>query len=212
MVFLQIMSSFLQIPFLEILKDWDQWLFRQINSGLTNPVFDQLMPFLRNGTHWAPLYLFLGVFVLINFRNKGGWWILFFIATVALTDMTGTYLFKHNFERLRPCRDPDFFFHVRLLVNQCSGGYSFTSNHAANHMGMATFFFITFYPIFKKWAWLAFLWAVLIAYAQVYVGVHYPSDVLIGGFIGLLAGTLTGKLFNNRYGFTIFDNQPTISS
>jgi undecaprenyl-diphosphatase len=167
---------------------------------------------MRNGTHWAPLYLFLGVFVMINFKKNSGWWILFFIATVALTDMTGTYGFKHNFNRLRPCSDPDFFFHVRLLVNQCSGGKSFISNHAANHFGMAAFFFITFRPVLKKWAWIGFLWAGLIAYAQVYVGVHYPLDVLSGSLVGLTAGLLTGRLFNKRYGFTIFDNQPTISS
>jgi len=197
----------LQISILGRIKEWDQWLFIKINSVLINPVFDVLMPFLRNGTHWAPLYLFLGILAIVNFRSKGGWWILFFIATVALTDMTGTYLFKHNIERLRPCRDPDFYFRVRLLVDACSGGNSFTSNHAANHFGMATFFFVTFYPVIKKWAWLAFLWAGLIAYAQIYVGVHYPSDILAGTLIGLLIGTLTGKLFNKRYGFTIFDNQ-----
>jgi undecaprenyl-diphosphatase len=206
------MFSLLQISFPERLKEWDQWLFIKLNSVLTNPVLDTLMPFLRNGSHWAPLYLFLAVFVLINFKGKGAWWMLFFIATVAFTDMTGTYLFKHNFERFRPCSDPDFYFHVRLLVNRCSGGYSFTSNHAANHFGMATFFFITFYPVIKKWAWIAIAWAALIAYSQVYVGVHYPSDVLGGALLGLLAGTLTGKLFNKRYGFPIFDNQPTISS
>jgi membrane-associated phospholipid phosphatase len=203
---------FLQVSFFERLKEWDQWLFIKINSVLINPVFDGLMPFLRNGTYWAPLYLFLFVLAVVNFRSKGGWWIIFFIATVALTDMTGTYIFKHNIERIRPCRDPDFYIHVRLLLEHCAGGYSFTSNHAANHFGMATFFFVTFYPVIKKWAWIAFAWAALIAYAQIYVGVHYPLDILAGTLIGLLAGALTGKLFNKRYGFTIFDNQPTISS
>lgn len=120
----------------------------------------------------------------------------------------GTYLFKHNFHRLRPCSDPDLLFQVRLLTDRCSGGYSFTSNHAANHFGMATFFFITFRSVLKKWAWIGFLWAGLIAYAQVYVGVHYPLDVLCGALLGLILGLLTGKVFNKRYGFAIFDSQP----
>jgi len=207
MVFLPDMSPVLIITAWEKLKELDQWLFIKLNSGLTNPIFDAIMPFLRNGTHWAPLYLFLAVFVLLNFKTKGVWWALLFIVTIAITDMTGTYVFKHNFHRFRPCSDPEFFFRVRLLVNQCSGGYSFTSNHAANHFGMATFMFITLRPIIKKWAWICFAWAALIAYAQVYVGLHYPMDVLAGALLGLIAGSITGTLFNKRYGFAIFDNQ-----
>ncbi|MBC7949755.1 MAG: phosphatase PAP2 family protein [Chitinophagaceae bacterium] len=199
------------LSILKTLEEFDQWLFMKLNSGMTNPVFDVLMPFLRHGTHWAPLYLFLGVFVGINFGKKGLWWILFFVVTVAFTDMIGTYVFKHNVLRLRPCNDPDFFYNVRLLVQRCSGGSSFTSNHAANHFGMATFFLISFYPILKKWAWIGMVWAVLIAYAQVYVGVHYPFDVLAGALLGILVGLLTGKLFKNRYGFPIFDNKPTMT-
>jgi membrane-associated phospholipid phosphatase len=207
-VFLQDMTFLLQLSFWQKLEQWDQWLFIKLNSGLANPVFDNVMPFMRNGPYWAPLYLFLGVFVLINFKSKGAWWILFFIATVALTDMGGTNIFKNNFGRDRPCADPDFSMHVRLLIGCIGRGNSFISNHAANHFGMATFFFITFRPVFKKWIWISFLWAGLIAYAQVYVGIHYPLDVLAGALLGLMIGLLTGKLFNKRYGFAIFDNQP----
>lgn len=204
------MLPLLQLSIFQTIEEWDQWLFIKLNSVLINPFFDKLMPFLRSGSNWAPLYLFLGVFVLLNFKSKGAWWILFFIITVAMTDMTGTYLLKNNFERLRPCSDPDFYLHVRLLIKQCAGGYSFTSNHAANHFGMATFLFISFRSILKKWAWISFIWAGLIAYAQVYIGVHYPLDVLAGALLGLGAGSLTGKLFIKRYGFAIFDNQPVV--
>jgi membrane-associated phospholipid phosphatase len=201
------MFTILESGLLHQLEQWDQWLFLRLNSQWTNPVFDSLMPIFRNGSTWAPLYLFIGIFVVLNFRNRSGWWILFFLVTVALTDMIGTNLFKHNFHRMRPCADPDFFLHVRLLIKQCSGSSSFISNHAANHFGMAAFFFITFRPFLKKWAWIGFAWAGLIAYAQVYVGVHYPLDVLAGALLGLLVGLVTGKVFNKRYGFTIFDNQ-----
>ena len=168
------------------------------------------MPFLRNSLHWVPLYLFVLVFVLVNFKIKGLWWIVFFLSTVALTDMTGTYVFKHAFERLRPCSDPDFASHVRLLLNQCAGGYSFTSNHAANHFGMAAFFFITFRHMLKNWVWIAIFWAAAICYAQVYVGVHYPLDVLVGALLGLAFGITTGTLFNKRFGLAIFDNQSAL--
>lgn len=194
------------------LDQWDKWLFLQINNILTNPFFDALMPFMRNSPNWAPLYLFLAVFVLLNFKNKGAWWCLFFLATVALTDMSGTYIFKHNVLRSRPCGDPEFYMHVRLLTEYCSGGHSFVSNHAANHFGMATFFFLTMRNVIGKWAAIGFVWAALIAYAQVYVGVHYPFDVLTGSLLGLLIGTFTAFIFNKRLGFIIFGNQPTRSS
>lgn len=167
---------------------------------------------MRYPLNWAPLYLFLGVFAILNYKGKGAWWLLFFIITIALTDMTGTYIFKHNFQRVRPCGDPDFFLNVRLLADHCSTGYSFVSNHAANHFGLAAFFFITARPLLKKYAVIAFVWAGLIAYSQVYIGIHYPSDILGGALLGLLFGGLTGGLFNKRYGFAIFDKQSTVSS
>ncbi|MFZ1329889.1 MAG: phosphatase PAP2 family protein [Chitinophagaceae bacterium] len=195
------------ITFWQKLVQWDQYLFEKINSDWSNPFLDAVMPFLRNSIHWMPLYLFVLVFVLANFKIKGLWWVVFFLCTIALTDMTGTYVFKHEFERLRPCNDPALADHLRLLLKQCSGGYSFVSNHAANHFGMGTFFFITFRHILKNWVWLGLFWAGLIAYAQVYVGVHYPMDVFAGGLLGLAFGIAMGSFFNKRFGFAIFDNQ-----
>jgi membrane-associated phospholipid phosphatase len=206
------MFFFLQISFIQKLVEWDKSLFIAINNDLANPVFDVVMPFFRNSDHWLPLYVFLIAFMLINFKGKGLWWIVLFFSTVALADMTGTFVFKNNFERLRPCSDPDFLIHTRLLIDNCSGAYSFVSNHAANHFGMAAFFFVTTKSFMRKWAVIGFVWAALIAYAQVYVGVHFPLDVLAGSLLGVLFGTFTGRLFNNRFGFANFDNQPTISS
>ncbi len=199
---------FSSITFWQQLVQWDQRLFEKINGDWANPVFDTVMPFLRNSNHWIPLYLFVFVFVLLNFKIKGVWWFVFFLITVALTDMTGTYVFKHEFERLRPCSDPDFANQVRLLVKHCAGGYGFISNHAANHFGMAAFFFVTFRHLLRKWAFLALFWAASIAYAQVYVGVHYPLDVVCGALLGLAFGITTGTFFNKRFGFATFGSQP----
>lgn len=206
------MGFLLQSLFWKKLEHWDQWLFIQVNNRWTNPVFDSIMPFMRTSLYWMPLYLFVLVFVVLNFKRTGLLWCLFFLATAALTDMTGTYVFKHNIHRPRPCSDPDFFFQVRLLTSHCSYGFSFVSNHAANHFGLAMFFFLTMRPVLKKWVLAGFVWAALIAYAQVYVGVHYPLDVLAGAVLGLILGSFTGILFNKRLGFAIFGNQPTLSS
>ena len=192
----------MQFPALTIWQKiihWDIQLFETINTNASNPFFDLLMPVLRNPLTWAPLYLFLALFMLINFRYKGAWWILFIMVTAAITDMTGNLVFKHGFERLRPCNDPLLEGHVRLLLKYCGSGYSFISNHAANHFGMAAFLFFTLRHLFKKWIWLAFLWAGSIGYAQVYVGVHYPSDIGGGMVLGIIAGTFTGLIFNKYF-------------
>lgn len=201
---------YLIASFWDRLIELDKSAFVQVNSVWTNPFFDVVMPFLRMSTHWIPLYTFLLVFMVLNFRAKGLWWCLLFLATVALTDMTGTYLFKHGIERLRPCNDPAMAEQVRLVIRQCAGGYSFISNHAANHFGMGVFFFVTFRHMFKKTAWLGIAWAVSIAYAQVYVGVHYPLDVISGGLLGLSFGSITGHFFNKRFGIAIFGHQPIV--
>ena len=89
--------------------------------------------------------------------------------------------------------------HLRLLVS-CPSGWGFVSNHAANHFGMATFLFLTFRHLFRNWTWLIFLWAGAIGYAQVYVGVHYPSDIAGGMALGIIYGTFTGLVFNKYFG------------
>lgn len=202
---------FTAISLLDKLLQWDKWLFIKINSQWTHPLLDSIMPLWRSPLYWTPLYLFLLLFVLVNFRAKGIWWALLFISTVALCDLAGNYVFKHNFERIRPCNDPDFFVHVRLLLQHCGSGFSFVSNHAANHFGIGVFSFITLRHLVGKWAWLGLIWAFSVAYAQVYVGVHYPSDVTGGALLGTLFGISTGTLFNKRFRFAIFGNQSTVS-
>jgi undecaprenyl-diphosphatase len=193
-------SALLSISLWQRLDEWDKRLFMKLNGQWTNSFFDAVFPYFRDALFWAPLYLFLLVFITVNYGKKGLWWSLVFICTVAITDMIGARVFKEGIERLRPCQDPFFSDHVRLLLKHCSGSYSFVSNHAANHFGLATFAFITFRDVFKGWAAVAFLWAFFIAYAQVYVGVHYPLDVVGGGVLGILVGTLTGTFFIRKWG------------
>lgn len=181
------------------LIEWDHALFRAINTGLANPLFDTVMPFMRNSLHWIPLYVFLIAFVSVNFKAKGLWWIVFFLVTVALCDTVGTKVFKYTVERTRPCNNPDLIGHLRLLVT-CPSGFGFTSNHAANHFGMATFIFFSFRRLSPVWGYAAFTWAAVIAFAQVYVGVHYPTDIIAGGMLGLAFGSLTGHQFNRHFG------------
>ncbi|MEY3821097.1 MAG: phosphatase PAP2 family protein [Bacteroidota bacterium] len=170
------------------LQSFDQSLFVYINQVATHPLTDTLMPFFRESTLWIPFYLFLIVFVFVNFGKKGWVWLLFAFITVLLTDQFSSSIIKNWVQRPRPCADPLLYGQVRLLLDHCSGGYSFTSSHATNHFGVATFLFVTLGRYFGNWKYLLFIWAALICYAQVYVGVHYPLDVVFGALLGFLIG------------------------
>jgi len=174
--------------FFESLQSIDQSLFVYINRVATHPILDTLMPFFRESTFWIPFYLFLIVFVFVNFGKNGWVWLLFAFITVLLTDQFSSSIIKNWVQRPRPCADPLFSDQVRLLLDHCSGGYSFTSSHATNHFGVATFLFVTLGRFFGNWKYLIFIWAAFICYAQVYVGVHYPLDVIFGALLGFAIG------------------------
>lgn len=182
------------------LEALDQKLFLVLNSEWTNPFFDLVLPYFRDSVFWAPLYLFVITLIAVNYGKKGIWWSIAFICTVAVADMVSSRIFKEGFERLRPCQDPFFRDQVRLLLKHCSSAFSFTSSHAANHFGMATFASVTLYPTFKRWIYFTYLWAFFISYAQIYVGVHYPIDILGGAGVGVLAGLLTASVFRKQVG------------
>ncbi|NIG57182.1 phosphatase PAP2 family protein [Chitinophaga sp. Cy-1792] len=182
---------------LESLLRGDLRLFLHINGQWHNGVLDVIMPMLREPFMWAPLYLFLALFVTINYGWKGLFWIAFFLITFGVSDQASLFL-KEYIGRLRPCRDPIVSHYTRVLVVYCPRSGSFTSNHAANHFALAMFCFLTLKSSFGRYTWLFFLWAAAISYAQVYVGVHYPLDVTGGGVMGAFFGFLSGSFFKRR--------------
>ncbi|HMG81426.1 MAG TPA: phosphatase PAP2 family protein [Ferruginibacter sp.] len=179
--------------------DLDKWLFLKVNRDGTSPFLDKLMPVLREPTTWIPLYIFLLVFIIYNFRKKGWWLVVYAVITVAITDTVSSRVFKPLVGRMRPCCDPSFSANVRLLA-YCGGNGSFTSSHAANHFGLAMFLFFTLRPVIGGWGYLFFIWAAAISYAQIYVGVHYPFDVLGGTVLGCLVGWASATIFNQKNG------------
>lgn len=199
-----LMNAFIQ-QIWQWINAWDTALFLQINSTLTNPVFDRLLPIWRNANTWVPLYLFLIVFSVVNFKKQSLFWILGAVMTLVLTDQISSSVFKPFFERPRPCNDLILMSHVRLLLDHCSGGYSFTSSHATNHFGFAVYVFMTLRKVFNKWNYLFLFWAASVSYAQVYVGVHYPLDILCGALIGSSIGYATSQIFMRQSGPIILE-------
>src|SRR6202012_4840359 len=115
--------------------------------------------------------------------------------TFGIADYGSATLFKSFVQRVRPCNDPAM---AQTIISRvpCGTGYSFPSTHASNHFALAFCFSLIFYRRWK-WVWLwAILWAASVCFAQVYVGVHYPLDILGGAFYGVLVGWLVSLLFN----------------
>lgn len=183
------------LSILERFDEIDKWLFLLINTRLTNTFFDAVMPFLRESDIWIPFYLFLFVFVTYNFGLKAWPWIFFLAITVIISDQISSSFLKDFFNRTRPCRNEELTGIMRLLVVYCPKSGSFTSSHAANHFAIAWFLFHTLRSYLHKYVWLFFIWGGLIAYAQVYVGVHYPFDVIGGAALGCLIGAVTSKVY-----------------
>ncbi len=190
--------------FVDKLWQWidtkDKIAFVYVNNVFTNKAFDSIFPWWRDGTTWLPLYLFLVVFMLLNYKNKAWAWMLFAILTVALSDQISSGLLKNWIGRVRPCQDMVVRYYTNLRINYCPQSGSFTSSHATNHFAAAMFIFLTLKPVFKKYTWVFFLWAGTISYGQVYVGVHYPLDVLCGAILGCLIGWGTASFFKSRVG------------
>jgi membrane-associated phospholipid phosphatase len=180
--------------------DYTSWYY--LNTLWHNDFMDSFIPFLRNQWTWTPLYLFLLVFMLMNFGKRGIIWCIFFIATFAISDQLSASVVKEIFHRVRPCNNPQLSGLVHNIV-PCGSGWSFPSSHAANHFSLAMFMAITLGNR-AKWIWPAALcWAASVAYAQVYVGVHFPLDVVCGGFLGMVVGILTARLFHMKYNLAV---------
>lgn len=182
---------------LQQLLEFDRWLLLKINNDWSNPFFDSIFPFWRHSDTWLPLYLFLFLFMTMNFGWRAFPWMLILGVTAGICDQVSSSFVKEFFERVRPCREDTLVGHLRLLLNRCPTSGSFTSSHAVNHFGAAMFIYITMKGVFKKAGLLFFVWAATICYGQVYVGVHYPFDVVGGALLGCAIGYIFAMIFNS---------------
>ncbi|RYG02682.1 MAG: phosphatase PAP2 family protein [Chitinophagaceae bacterium] len=153
---------------------------------------------IRMITWWdfPPLLI---LFIIINFGVRGLWWVIALLLTAACADIISGQIIKPLVMRIRPCQDIVIGPQLRFFIKYCPGNYSFTSSHAASYFAQAMFLHLTLKTIWR-YSLVFFLWAFLISYTQVYVGVHYPFDVLCGGILGCGIGVAISKMYLKQAG------------
>ncbi|MCB0375575.1 MAG: phosphatase PAP2 family protein [Sinomicrobium sp.] len=175
--------------------EYDKALFLFLNS-LGNETWDGFWLAVTNTYTAVPLY---AVLLFLTVRRFGVKSALVIVLLVALM-ITGTdqlaNAFKYGFERLRPCHDETVMHAMRLVKPHCGGKFGFFSAHAANSSAVAAFFSLVFAKHYSVLPLLLTMWAILVAYSRIYIGVHYPLDVITGMSVGMLAGWLFYTLKN----------------
>ena len=170
---------------IEQLEIWDKALFQFLN-GQHNSFFDWLMPWISDKYVWIPFYALL-LYLMIK-KSGFRWWqiITGIVILILISDQIASGLLKPWVERLRPCYDPELEGTVHLLKG-CGGRFGFASSHASNSFAVAMFCWLLLRDSLKH-VWLLFVWASLVAYSRVYLGVHFPGDILTGALIGIFSG------------------------
>lgn len=168
------------------LLQFDHQLFHFVNHTLANPVLDVLCRVLRGKTFLIVFYLLLALRLFQLYPQR-----FFKVAAMGalcflLTDQLSASVIKPIFHRLRPCNNPAT--EARLVADYCGGGFSFVSAHATNSFGIAVFLSVLFKERLREVS-LLLIWATLVSFSQVYVGVHYPADVVAGALLGMLVGS-----------------------
>lgn len=183
------------------LLELDQELLLFFN-GFHSDWMDQVMILATKTIFWLPLYLILFYLII---RNKK-WDTLFYLigvaVTIALADQITSSFMKPFFARLRPSQEPSLIGILHTVNNYKGGLYGFASSHAANTFGVAMFLWLLFKGRYH-WISVIFIWAAFMSYTRIYLGVHYPGDILVGMIIGLFCGWigfLLSRFLTTRFG------------
>lgn len=174
----------------EIIQE-DKEAFLYLNN-LGSSSFDQFWIMVSGIAIWIPFYIILFYFLFKTFGWKNLIYISIFIALgVTISDQLAG-IFKYGIARLRPCHDPQLENIMREV--KCGGQYGFYSAHASNTFFLASFLTILLRKNYKYLPWILFVWASVVAYSRIYLGVHFPIDVLFGATVGFLLGGLMAAL------------------
>lgn len=178
---------------LERLKELDQDLFLSLNSYHT-PFLDFIMYWFSDRFIWFPFYGILLLFIVWKLKWKSIYAIVAIIVTIIMADQFTSRFMKPFFQRLRPCHEENLQPLIHMVAG-CGGQFGFVSSHAANSFALAMMCWLLFR---YKAPWLGliiFIWAIPVSYSRIYLGVHYPSDVVIGAFIGMIIAWMVYMLY-----------------
>ena len=158
----------------------DLTIFYFFNHTLSTPVLDKFFSLITSVNNWYIAYIILFLIAFIKGGRTGRITAIGVLILITITDQISSNIIKDLVHRLRPC----IALHDAFTPIGCTGTYSFPSNHAFNNFAIATFI----YRFFPKLKWALFLTAFLIAVSRIYLGLHYPSDVLGGAILGIILG------------------------
>lgn len=179
---------------MERLSSIDSDLFLFLN-GLHTDWLDGVMSLLTEMWVWLPFYLLL-IYWIVKQYGKRSWWVILAVCVVVLcSDQLSSHVCKPYFQRLRPCFNEDFEGLIHLPKGYAGGQYGFVSSHAANTFAITTFLTAALQN-FRPWpAITLFLWAAISSYTRIYIGYHYPGDIVCGAILGVLVGLVIWRLF-----------------
>jgi len=194
----------------EQLLEFDKNLLLCLNSYHT-PLWDNFFWIITTTSVWLPLYFTLAYIFIKNHSIRGIWFIIFIAILIVLSDQISSTVFKVYFERLRPSREPFLRDIVHIVSNKRGGMYGFVSSHAANSFGLAMFLSLVFR---NRWFNATiFSWAAIFSYSRIYLGLHYPGDILGGAVLGISIAGIVYTLFINllpRFIFVSHHNRRTL--
>ena len=180
--------------------DWldqvDKTIFLWLNS-IYSDFSDKAWLVITYIPTWIPLYVLIFFLFVRIFKKDSIYLIAGLLLVVLVCDQFTSGFMKPFFERPRPCHNAEIA-HLVHLANKCGGQFGFASGHSANSFGIAMFVWMVFRS-YWKWSWLIFIWAAVVAYSRIAIGVHYPGDILAGGILGITFSYLIFRLTSEIY-------------
>ena len=176
-----------------MINQLDTQAFLWLNS-FHSDFFDPIMLWITSRNAWIPFYIvIIGNIIWVKKRKSVGI-LLTIIFSILISDQVCSSVFKPLIQRLRPCHEPSIQ-HLVHLVGNCGGKFGFCSSHAANTFALITCLILIFGKQLTAIKYL-YIWAIIVSYSRIYVGVHYPLDILTGSGIGVLSSLVCYKIYH----------------